>query len=307
MIKKVFIFGIVFLSVYIYAVSFINPFGPTIFPVAGLIGKEVKTDMALDMKFWKTLDEATAYIVSKKVNFAALPVTFAANLYTKGIDVRLVGVYSWRLFYVVASTDFEFKSYQSLKGEKIYTAHGRGQTADVVMRYLLVKNGLEPDKDVTFAYAQPQEIVSLFNSGKIKLAAIPEPFVTMTLSKGKIILDLQDEWNKASGTKYGIPITGIFVTGRLQDYLNTVRLFEKSFITSLSWSYNNIDKAVEITSKQLGIPTNVLKISLSRSQYNYVPSKDCKEEVLNYLKKLNELYPEGMPKVPDEKFFIETK
>ncbi len=305
--KKVLLVGILLLSVWIYAVSFINPFGPTIFPVAGLIGKEVKTDISLDMNFWKTLDEATAYIVSKKVNFAALPVTFAANLYTKGIDVRLVGVYSWRLFYVVASPDFEFKAFQSLKGEKIYTAHGRGQTADVVMRYLLVKNGLEPDRDVAFAYAQPQEIVSLFNSGKIKIAAIPEPFVSMVLSKGKIILDLQDEWNKASGTKYGIPITGIFVTGKLQDYSNTVKLFEKSFIASLNWSYNNIDKAVEVTSKQLGIPVNVLKTSLSRSQYNYVPAKDCKDEVQNYLKKLNELYPDGMPKVPDENFFFAGK
>lgn len=305
--KRVIIAGMVLLAVWLYAVSFINPFGPTIFPVAGLIGKEVKTDIALDMKFWKTLDEATAYIVSKKVNFAALPVTFGANLYTKGIDVRLVGVYSWRLFYVVASSNFEFKGYQSLKGEKIYTAHGRGQTADVVMRYLLVKNGLEPDKDVTFAYAQPQEIVSLFNSDKIKIAVIPEPFVTMTLSKGKIILDLQDEWNKASNTKYGIPITGLFVTGKLLDYTNTVKLFEKSFVASLKWSYSNVDKAVEITSKQLGIPANVLKTSLSRSQYNYVSAKDCKDEVLMYLRKLNELYPEGMPKVPDEKFFIELK
>jgi len=66
------------------------------------------------------MDEATAYIVSKKVNFAALPVTFGANLYTKGVDVRLVGVYSWRLFYVVASPDFEFKGFQSFK-EKRYT------------------------------------------------------------------------------------------------------------------------------------------------------------------------------------------
>ncbi|MGQ9856172.1 MAG: ABC transporter substrate-binding protein [Fervidobacterium sp.] len=286
-----------------FGVTLINPFGPTIFPVAGLLNKEVKTDIALDIKLWKTMDEATAYIVSKKVNFAALPITFGATLYNKGVDVRLVGVYSWRLFYVVASADFEFKGFQSFKGEKIYTAHGRGQTADIVMRYLLVKNGLEPDKDVTFAYAQPQEIVSLFNSGKIKVAAIPEPFVTMTLSKGKIILDLQDEWNKASGLKYGIPITGIFVTGKLVDYPQTVRLFEKSFKESLSWAYKNIDRAVEITSSQLGMPANVLKTSLQRSQYNYVSAADCKDEVLSYLRKLNELYPEGMPKVPDEKFF----
>lgn len=68
--KKLIIASMLLLTVWLYAVSFINPFCPTIFPVAGLIGKEVKTDMALDMKFWKTLDEATAYIVSKKVNFA---------------------------------------------------------------------------------------------------------------------------------------------------------------------------------------------------------------------------------------------
>ncbi|WP_448376260.1 ABC transporter substrate-binding protein [Fervidobacterium sp.] len=306
-IKKIVLFVLVVVWIAVFGVTFINPFGPTIFPVAGLISKEVKTDMALDMKFWKTMDEATAYIVSKKVNFAALPVTFGATLYNRGVDVRLIGVYSWRLFYIVATPDFDFKGFSSLKGEKIYTPHGRGQTADIVLRFLLTKNGLEPDKDVTFAYAQPQEIVSLFNSGKIKIAAIPEPFITMTLSKGKIIMDLQDEWNKATGYKFGIPITGLFVTGKLVDFPKTVRLFEKSFKESLVWSYKNVDKAVEITSKQLGIPVNVLKTSLDRSQYNYVTAFECKDEVLSYLKKLNELYPEGMPKVPDEKFFYTAK
>jgi len=116
-----------------------------------------------------------------------------------------------------------------LKGQQVYTAQGRGQTADVVLRYLLADNGLEPDKDVTFAYAQPQEIVALFNSGKVKVAAVPEPFVTMMLSKGKIVMDLQDEWNKATGTKYGIPITGIFVTGKLQDYAGTGEIIPKIF------------------------------------------------------------------------------
>ncbi|MGB9614907.1 MAG: ABC transporter substrate-binding protein, partial [Fervidobacterium sp.] len=104
--KRLVFLAMILLCVWIYAVTFINPFGPTIFPIAGLISREVKTDMALDIKFWKTMDEATAYIVPRKVNFAALPVAFGANLYTKGIDVRLVGVYSWRLFYVVASSDF---------------------------------------------------------------------------------------------------------------------------------------------------------------------------------------------------------
>ncbi len=305
--KKIGILLVLLSIVWVYAVTFINPYGPTIFAVAGLLDKQVKTDMALETKFWKTMDEATAYIVAKKVNFAALPVVFGANLYTQGVDVRLVGVYSWRLFYLVTTPDFDYKNIQSLKGEKIYTAQGRGQTADVVLRYLLTANGLEPDKDVTFAYAQPQEIVALFNSGKVKIAAVPEPFVTMMLSKGKIVMDLQDEWNKATGTKYGIPITGIFVTGKLQDYARTVKLFQQSFMASLSWSYANVDKAVDITSKQLGIPANVLKVSLDRSYYQYITAADCKSEVLKYFKKLNEMYPEGLPKIPDDNFFFEVK
>jgi len=129
----------------------------------------------------------------------------------------------------------------------------------------------------------------------------------MTLSKGRVIMDLQDEWNKATGFKFGIPITGIFVTGKLIDYPQTVKLFEKSFKESLAWAYKNVDKAVEITSKQLGIPANVLKLSLERSQYNYISAAECKDEVLAYLKKLNELYPDGMPKVPDDKFFYIVK
>ncbi len=305
--KKIVVLVALLSVVWTFAVTFINPYGPTIFAVAGLLDKQVKTDMALDIKLWKTMDEASAYIVAKKVNFAALPVVFGANLYTQGVDVRLVGVYSWRLFYLVTTPDFDYKGIQSLKGQQVYTAQGRGQTADVVLRYLLAANGLQPDKDVTFAYAQPQEIVALFNSGKVKIAAVPEPFVTMMLSKGKIVMDLQDEWNKATGTKYGIPITGIFVTGKLQDYAGTVRLFQKSFMDSLSWSYKNIDKAVDITNKQLGIPANVLKASLDRSYYMYVPAGDCKEEVLNYFKKLNAVYPEGMPKIPDDNFFFAVK
>jgi len=39
----------------------------------------------------------------------------------------------------------------------------------------------------------------------------------------------------------------------------------------------------------------------------YVPAGDCKEEVLNYFKKLNAVYPEGMPKIPDDKFFFAVK
>jgi len=112
--KKIGILLVLLSVVWVYAVTFINPYGPTIFAVAGLLDKQVKTDMALETKFWKTMDEATAYIVAKKVNFAALPVVFGANLYTQGVDVRLVGVYSWRLLFG-HNTRFRLQEYTELE------------------------------------------------------------------------------------------------------------------------------------------------------------------------------------------------
>lgn len=64
--KRLLVLTVILLAVLVHAVVFINPFGPTLFPIAGLLSREVKTEMALDIKLWRTLDEATAYIVSKR-------------------------------------------------------------------------------------------------------------------------------------------------------------------------------------------------------------------------------------------------
>ncbi len=301
--KRFSIFLILLIAVFSFALTMLNPVGPTIMPIAGLLSGEVKTDVALTIQFWSNLDDVIAKIASKRANFVALPVTTAANLYTKGINIKLIGVYSWELFYLVSTTE-KFDGLKSLVGKTVYTAHGRGQTVDVLLRYMLSKEGIKPDVDVKFAYAAPQEIVALFRAGKVEYAAIPEPFVTMCLSaNGKIVLDFQKEWKKVSGSKYGIPITGIFVLDEFKDYPRIVASFERSFKRSIDWMYANIDKAVEVTTKYLAVPAPILKTSMQRSGYKYIPAKECKDEVEFFLKTMQENYPEGMPKIPDSKFY----
>jgi NitT/TauT family transport system substrate-binding protein len=302
--KKSLIVILIFLiSIFSFSITFINPFGPTIIPISPMLEGIVKGYVNLNIILWKNPDEAIARIVSGEAKFAVLPITTAANLYSKGIDIKLVGVHEWKVFYLVSKQ--ELKDLSILKGKTVYSAHGRGQTVDVLLRYLLVLNGLEPDKDVQFVYAPPQEVVALFKAGKVDFAALPEPFVSMCLtSGGKIILDFQEEWNKISGSKNGIPVAGLFVLGEIATYKNLIENVEKTFENSINWSNENLDKALEITSKYLTIPIPILKESMKRTEFRYVPISKCKNDVELFISKMNELYPEGLPKIPDDGFYL---
>jgi len=301
--KSLIVLLITFFSILSFSLIFINPFGPTIIPISPMLENIIHGYVNLNIDLWKNPDEAIARIVSGEAKFAVLPITTAANLYTKGVDIKLVGIHEWKVFYLVSNQ--EFKDLSSLKGKVVYSAHGRGQTVDVLLRYLLVLAGLEPDKDVQFAYAPPQEVVALFKAGKVEFAALPEPFVSMCLtSGGKIVLDFQEEWNKISGSANGIPIAGLFVIGDIAHYKNLIEDVEKTFENSINWSNENLDKALEITSKYLTIPTPILKESMKRTEFRYVPVSKCKNDVEMFLKKMNELYPEGLPKIPDDGFYL---
>lgn len=302
--KKSLIVILIFLiSIFSFSITFINPFGPTIIPISPMLDGIVKGYVSLNIILWKNPDEAIARIVSGEAKFAVLPITTAANLYSKGIDIKLVGVHEWKVFYLVSKQ--ELKDLSILKGKTVYSAHGRGQTVDVLLRYLLVLNGLEPDKDVQFVYAPPQEVVALFKAGKVDFAALPEPFVSMCLtSGGKIILDFQEEWNKISGSKNGIPVAGLFVLGEIATYKNLIEDVEKTFENSINWSNENLDKALEITSEYLTIPISILKESMKRTEFRYVPISKCKNDVELFISKMNELYPEGLPKIPDDGFYL---
>lgn len=304
--KQIFLLSFLFFSLLIFSVTLTNPLGPTVVPVTGLMENTIDEEVEIDVSFWKDANEAVALLVSNQSDFAVLPVTVGANLYAQGLDLILLGVHEWEAFYLVGIGNESFNNIESLKGKEVYSPHGRGQTVDVLLRYLLVVNGLDPDKDVKFSYLPPQEIVSMFKAGKVTFAALPEPFATLAITgtDGKILLDFQKEWNEISGSKYGLPIAGLFVKKEIleKDPL-LVSKVEKSFSESVIWANQNLDESLKITNQYLTIPIPVLKQAMNRLKFEYIPISDCKEEVQNFLITMHEFYPEGLPKLPSEGFY----
>lgn len=288
--------------------SLINPSGPLVLPVAGIENGAVKGPVQVKLSYWKSNDEAIGLLAANKADFAILPVIMGANLYANQKDLILVGVHEWKVFYLLAKPGVSFTNWSSLKGKSLYMPVGKGQTADVLSRLGVIKAGLAPDEDVKFFYAPPQEIVSLFQTGKIDYAALPEPFATLALkdNQGSIVLDFQQYWGEVAGTAPRIPIAGLFVK---KDYAaknpQVVKNVAQMLSESTTWCNNNPDAAIEQAKNALPLPAAVIKASLQRTEFNYLPAAECRDEIKRYLETVREIDPNSMKQLPDQGFYGE--
>jgi len=286
----------------------INPTGPLVLPVAGLENGTINGPVTVKLSYWKTNDEAVGLLTGNQTDFAILPITLAANLYANQKDLMLVGVHEWKVFYLLARKGVQFTDWSSLKGQTLYMPVGKGQTVDVLSRLGMIKAGLTPDQDVKFVYAPPQEIVSLFQSGKIDFAALPEPFVTLAMKDqaGNIVLDFQEYWGEVAGVEPRIPIAGLFVK---KDYATknpqVVKDVAQMLADSTEWCITNPDGAIEVAKNTLPLPAEVMKASLQRTEFKYIPAAQCREEVNQYLKTIQEIDPESIKQIPDQGFYSE--
>ncbi|NLT21032.1 MAG: ABC transporter substrate-binding protein [Syntrophomonadaceae bacterium] len=289
-------------------VTLMNPSGPTVIPLSGIAGGKITGNVPIEIKYWKTTDEAIAALSAEKADFAVLPITTAANIYTNGIKISLLGVHEWKVFYLVAANQAGFDNWQSLKGKEVYVAVGKGTTVDLLLRSALSDAGLVPDQDVKFVYAPPQEIVALFKADKAFFAALPEPFVTLAMAdnKARIAVDFQEYWGDLNQSAPRIPIAGLFVkTAYLAANPQATNDIVSQFKDSIEWSNNNIDEALLINQDILPIPAPAMKASLQRTDFYFIPIDKCQSEVETYLQKMQQLYPEGIKTLPDKGFYIQ--
>lgn len=289
-------------------VTLINPLGPVVIPLAGMISGETQNSKLVDIQYWTTIDEAIGLLAGEDADFAVLPISAGANITASGVDLVLLGVHEWKVFYLLAAPGEPFDGWESLVGKTVYSPESKGQTVDVLTRFALADNGIEPDKDVTFVYAPPQEIVALFKEGKIEYAALPEPFVSLALSQsdGKIVLDYQEYWNEVNDSDYGIPIAGLFVRRSfLTENPSAVEAMINTLSDSTVWANEHPEEALTAISDVLTLPQNVMLSAMERMEFGFINAQDAKQSVLDFLETVQTTYPEGIKAIPGDEFFAQ--
>ncbi|MFP4461191.1 MAG: ABC transporter substrate-binding protein [Thermotogota bacterium] len=297
------IIAIMAMGIIFAGVNVLSPVGPTIVSLVGILEEKVETESDVNIEFWSSFDQITAQLVTKDVDIVITPVALGQLLYDKGMDVQLAAVTLWKSFYLVTK-DLEVESMKDLDSVEIYTPQGQGQTGDVLMRYEFNRLGVENYK---IKYATPPEIIGLMASGKVQAAVLPEPFVSLALTKVKgseITLDMQEIWGNATGVPR-VPITGVLVRKQaLEERPLEIVSTLSSIKESIHYAMNNVDEAVELTTKYFsGMPASIMKQSLSRSDYGYSTVISVKDEVQRFMETVNAVDP-SIP-VPDEGFYAQ--
>ena len=188
--------------------------GPTTMGLVNLLNmeKEGTASLDYDLQLYGAADEIVPKLIKGDLDMAAIPANLAATLYQKtngGIQVMAVNTLG--VLYVVEKGD-TVHSFADLKGRTILST-GKGTTPEYVLRYLLRKNGLDPDRDVKIEYySEASEVTAQMAAAKKDaIAVLPQPYVTAAQMKDsslRVVLDLTREWNKVCDTQL---ITGVTV------------------------------------------------------------------------------------------------
>jgi NitT/TauT family transport system substrate-binding protein len=251
-------------------------------------------------------------IMSNEISIAVLPTNVAAKLYNKGVNIKLVAVVGGGVLYIVSNKNQNIKkgSWKDLKGKTINII-AKGSTPDVIFRYLADKNGIDTRTDLTCDYSFDQvELSQLLIAEKQYLGILPEPFVTGALETNdnlEIILDIQEEWGKASSSNI-LPQTCLIVSSDIIDHnKNILETFLNDYKDSISWANNHPGDAGIIAEKlEIGIKEEIAETVIPRCNLVYRDKKSAREILDEYMEILYQFSPEDTGgKIPDSRFYYD--
>ncbi len=287
--------------------------GPTGMGMAKLISdnKESKTKQTYTFNIASAPDQISAEVIKGDFEIAAVPVNLASVLYNKTEGkIAVAGVNTLGVLYVLENGN-TINSVADLKGKKIY-ATGQGANPEYTLRYILTKNGIDPDNDVTIEYlAEHAELATQMASGDVVLGMLPEPNVTSVLLNSKdvrIALDLTAEWRKVADTEL---VQGCIIVNKdfAEKYPQALKTFLEEYKASVDYVNNNVDDASAMIEAAGIVPkAAVAKKALPNCNIVLVEGAEMKASVSAMLNVLFEAAPKSVGgKLPDDAFYYGVK
>lgn len=198
-------------------------------------------------------DEVTPLLLKGELDMACVPANLAAVLYNKtGGEIVTLAVNTLGVLYIVENGD-SIQSMKDLRGKTIVSA-GKGSTPEFGLRYLLTKNGLDPDMDVTIDWkSEHSECVAALASGAADTAMLPQPFVSAAqtrLENLRVALDLTEEWDALDNGS--AMVTGVVAARRdfTERHPEQTERFLEDYAASVTWVNENTADAAKLIAEQ---------------------------------------------------------
>jgi ABC-type nitrate/sulfonate/bicarbonate transport system substrate-binding protein len=217
------------------------------FWVAMDAGEFKKAGLEVDSVLISGGSKSMQALVSGGLDFAHTSGGVSVQAALSGADVTIIGTGSNSMSAGVIAAK-EIKSYQDLKGKRIGIASFGGNN-DIGLRYAFKKNGINPDKDVTFLQlGGERNRLTALERGGISATIISPPGLFVAEAQGYSRLgDLN-----AMGMRY--PELSIVARKRdMKERRDVVRRYLRAYVESVRLMKSNRDMTVRLIEKYIHV------------------------------------------------------
>lgn len=260
---------------------------------------------AYDVGLFTSPDLISPKIINGDTDIAAIPSNLAAVLYnkTKGA-IQVVAVNTTGVLYILENGD-TVNSIEDLAGKTIY-ATGQGSSPEYVLNKILEENGLD---DVTVEYMGAHaDLANAMAAGKVTLALLPEPFVSVVLAGNSDIavkIDINDEWQKIFGEDAGIPMGVMVVSLALSEDKAAMEKLIADCSASVDYVVSDTKSAAQdIADQGIVASAEIAASAIPRCGISFITGEACKAMLDDYFKVMFESNPQSIGgALPDDDFY----
>lgn len=284
--------------------------GTTGFGLAGLIAESQAGNTDLDYSFSVETDASnvTAALVNGDCDIAALPTNAAAALYNKTDgQVQVLALNTLGVLYLVTDGSVEVKSFADLDGQTVFVP---AQNPSFLFKALCDANGVKAVIDNS--YAQPAELNTAVTAGKVAIAVLPEPLLTVARSQNpdlQVALDLTKEWDKVYTPGSLVQGCAVVRMEFVQEHPELVAAFLEDYAASVQLLKDDSKKAAQCI-EDAGIfqKAAVAEKAIPRCNICFITGEEMETQLAAFYDILKDAAPQSIGgAVPGSDFYFIVK
>lgn len=257
---------------------------------------------------WKDPDELRAGLSSGQMQVVVMPTQAAANLYNRGMGVRLVDVLTDGLVY--AMTLAEGVARIEDLGARRVAMPFRNDTPDILTRRLVELAGVR-DAEI-LAAGTPVEAAQMMALGRAEVAILPEPAATMIRQRAGMIgktvhraFSLNDEWGRLTGLPPSLAQAGLGVTADFDAaHPEAVDAIQAALAEATAEVNADPEKAAPAAARALDMKPGVIAASIPFSHLVATPASVARPALEGVLAEVMKVDPAILGgRLPDDGFY----
>ena len=267
----------------------------------------------VDIQNWASVDVLKSLLVNGETDLAATPSYASANLFNKGVPVRLVAIQVWGMLYVIGPEGSSAQSLEALRGKTVAVPMPNNMP-DLVFRYLLKEKGWDADGDLTIqSFADGQEALNALLTGGAQYAVLPEHSASVSLAKGEQqglalerTVNLQELWGEVTGGEARFPMAGLVMPQSLTDARPELVGAVLNELEASVEEVNSVSEEVITSVSQANdVPAPIVKEVIPRLQLEIVPAAGAKGELEDFYTRLATISPDVVGgRLPADDFYV---